>query len=131
MSLRDPELGGAGLLFGDATIAPRGAPQVEVVTAAKTALAAGSAIDGIGGFATYGLCERADEARAARLLPLGLAAECRLRRDVARDVVLTYDDVELPPDRLCDRLRAEQEARFAPTRAGARIDVRAAVGAVD
>jgi dTDP-4-dehydrorhamnose 3,5-epimerase len=30
-----------------------------------------------------------------------------------RDQVLTYEDVELPPDRLVDQLREEQEAAFA------------------
>jgi predicted homoserine dehydrogenase-like protein len=31
-----------------------------------------------------------------------------LRRVVARDEVVTYDDVDLPADRLAYRLRAEQ-----------------------
>jgi len=37
---------------------------------------------------------------------------CVLRRDVARDHVITYDDVSLPPGRIADRLRAEQYIRF-------------------
>jgi predicted homoserine dehydrogenase-like protein len=48
-----------------------------------------------------------------RLLPRGLAPGGRGVRDVARDQVLTYDDVELPEGRLSDRLRAEQDAMFA------------------
>ena len=43
-------------------------------------------------------------------------------RDVARDEVLTYDDVRVPPGRLCDRLREEQADAFAlerPAQAGA------------
>ena len=47
-----------------------------------------------------------------RYLPEGLVEGCRLRRDVARDEVLTYDDVDLPADRLADRLRAEQYRHF-------------------
>ena len=35
-----------------------------------------------------------------------------MKRDVAKDEVLTYDDVELPPGRLADRLRAEQYRHF-------------------
>ena len=35
-----------------------------------------------------------------------------LRRDIAKDEVLTYDDVELPAGRLADRLRAEQYRHF-------------------
>jgi predicted homoserine dehydrogenase-like protein len=49
---------------------------------------------------------------SGRYLPEGLVEGCRLRRDVARDEVLTYDDVDLPPDRLADRLRAEQYSHF-------------------
>jgi predicted homoserine dehydrogenase-like protein len=100
------------VLFGDAALAPAGGPRVEVVTAAKTDLEAGSTIDGLGGYATYGLAENADAAAAERLLPIGLAEGCRLRRGVQRDDVLRYDDVEVPEGRLADRLRAEQDAAF-------------------
>src|SRR2546425_6977443 len=37
---------------------------------------------------------------------------CRLRTAVAKDQVLTYDDVDLPAGRLADRLRAEQYRHF-------------------
>jgi predicted homoserine dehydrogenase-like protein len=43
---------------------------------------------------------------------MGLAEGCRLRRDIARDQVISYQDVDVPQGRLCDRLRAEQDARF-------------------
>jgi predicted homoserine dehydrogenase-like protein len=46
--------------FGDATVAPLGAPLVEVVTAAKRALRAGEVLDGIGRYMSYGLAENAD-----------------------------------------------------------------------
>jgi predicted homoserine dehydrogenase-like protein len=101
------------VLFGDAVLAPRGRPYVEVVTTAKSDLATGTCLDGLGGYSCYGQSENADVARAERLLPMGVAEGCRLRRDVPRDQVLTYEDVELPPNRLVDRLRAEQEAAFA------------------
>lgn len=100
------------VLFGDAAIAPLGAPRVEVVTAAKTDLRAGQVLDGLGCYLTYGVAENADVAASANLLPIGLAEGCRLRRDAPRDAVLTRDDVELPPGRLCDRLRDEQSAYF-------------------
>jgi predicted homoserine dehydrogenase-like protein len=100
------------VLFGDVTIAPAGAPQVDVVAAAKTDLRAGDVVDAIGGYTTYGLAENADVAAAEGLLPIGLAEGARLRRAVAKDDVLTRGDVELPAGRLCDRLRAEQDALF-------------------
>jgi predicted homoserine dehydrogenase-like protein len=101
------------VLFRDAAIAPAGAPTVEVVATAKTDLAAGQVLDGIGHYTTYGLCENADVTRAERLLPLGVAEGCRLKRPIAKDQVLTYGDVEIPTGRLVDRLRAEQERYFA------------------
>jgi predicted homoserine dehydrogenase-like protein len=101
------------VLFGDVVMAPLGAPKVEVVTTAKIDLKAGETLDGIGYYMTYGQCETAEVTQAQRLLPMGLAEGCRLKRDIAKDQVLTYDDVELPEGRLCDRLRAEQNAYFA------------------
>jgi predicted homoserine dehydrogenase-like protein len=100
------------VLFGDATIAPAGPPRVEVIAAAKDDLRAGQTLDGIGGYATYGLAENADVAASERLLPIGLAEDCVLGRDVARDAVITYDDVRLPEGRIADELRREQDARF-------------------
>lgn len=99
-------------LFGDAVLAPLGGPVVEVVTTAKTDLKAGTTLDGIGWYMTYGEAENADVVRAERLLPMGIAEGCVLRHDVPKDKTLTYDDVILPEGRLVDRLRAEQEAHF-------------------
>ncbi|HEX2189562.1 MAG TPA: Gfo/Idh/MocA family oxidoreductase [Longimicrobiaceae bacterium] len=100
------------VLFGDAAIEPLGGPRVDVVTAAKTGLRAGETLDGLGGYHTYGLAENSDVVGRDRLLPIGLAEGCRLLRDLPRDAVLTYDDVELPAGRLSDRLRAEQNLYF-------------------
>jgi predicted homoserine dehydrogenase-like protein len=43
-----------------------------------------------------------------------VAEGCKLIRDVPKDQAISYDDVELPPGRLCDRLRTEQAERFKP-----------------
>jgi predicted homoserine dehydrogenase-like protein len=96
------------VLFGDAALQPAGPPTVEVITAAKHDLAAGQSLDGLGGYDTYGVAERADVTAADNLLPMGVAEGCVLRRDVAKDEVLTYADVDLPPGRLVDLLREEQ-----------------------
>ena len=102
------------VLFGDAAIAPMGGPMVEVVTTAKRELKSGEVLDGIGHYMTYGQAENSAVVRAENLLPMGLAEGCRLKRDVPKDQVLTYADVEVPPGRLSDKLRAEQDAHFTP-----------------
>ncbi|WP_448266855.1 NAD(P)H-dependent oxidoreductase [Nostoc sp. DSM 114159] len=102
------------VLFGDAVMSPLAGPLVDVVTTAKIDLKAGETLDGIGYYMTYGQCENSDIVQQQNLLPMGLAEGCRLKRDISKDRVLTYEDVELPEGRLCDRLRAEQNAYFAP-----------------
>ena len=102
------------VLFQDAALSPQGAPCVEVLATAKIDLKAGESIDGLGGYMTYGLAENADTARSQNLLPIGLAEGCTLKRDVPKDALLTFDDVELPQNRLCDQLWREQMARFFP-----------------
>src|SRR6185436_15402897 len=47
-------------LFNDTVIAPAAGPVVDVVATAKIDLKAGEAIDGLGGYKTYGLCENYD-----------------------------------------------------------------------
>jgi predicted homoserine dehydrogenase-like protein len=102
------------VLFHDVVIAPLGAPIVDVVATAKQDLKAGELLDGLGWYMTYGQCENHAVVRTQHLLPMGLAEGCRLKRDIPKDQVLTYADVELPPDTLAHRLRAEQDTYFTP-----------------
>jgi len=102
------------VLFQDAVMSPLAGPLVDVVTTAKIDLKAGETLDGIGYYMTYGQCENSDIVQQQNLLPIGLAEGCRLKRDISKDQVLTYADVELPEGRLCDQLRTEQNTYFAP-----------------
>jgi predicted homoserine dehydrogenase-like protein len=111
--LEAPLTAARAVLFGDAAVAPQGAPVCDVVAVAKRQLRAGEILDGMGGFAAYGLIETAVVVQRERLLPMGLSEGCRLVRDLLIDQSITYDDIELPEGRLCDRLRAEQSAHFA------------------
>ncbi|MCC7086367.1 MAG: hypothetical protein IT427_15300 [Pirellulales bacterium] len=101
-------------LFGGAAITPRGAPVCEVIATAKRDLKAGEILDGLGGFASYGLIENAEVARAEKMLPMGLSVGCRLLRDVRKDMAIVDADVQRPEGRLCDRLWAEQDGHFQP-----------------
>lgn len=100
------------VLFGDATITPLGAPRVSVGVQAKLDLKAGDELDGIGGYKTYGVAENYPVFSKERLLPMGLSEGCTLRRDIAKDQIITMADVEVPKGRLIDALHAEQEAMF-------------------
>jgi len=90
------------------------APCVDVVTTANIDPNAHTRIDELGGYHTYDLAEDSSLAHAAALLPISLAEGCVLRHAVPKDAVLTYADVDLHPGRLCDQLRAEQNAAFYP-----------------
>ena len=100
------------VLFHDPTVTPRGEPVCDVLTVAKRDLQAGEVLDGVGGFTCYGVIDNASVLRRENLLPMGLSEGCTLTRDVAKDEPIDYDDIQLPPGRLCDRLRAEQDAAF-------------------
>jgi predicted homoserine dehydrogenase-like protein len=100
------------VLFRDTTTKPLGGPVVEVCAVAKRDLKAGEVLDDYGMYMTYGEAVNADEMSAGRYLPEGLVENCRLKRGIAKDAVITYDDVVLPPGRLADRLRAEQYRKF-------------------
>jgi predicted homoserine dehydrogenase-like protein len=110
--LEGPLTAARAVLFNDAAVAPLGGPVCDVITIAKTDLKAGEIIDGIGGFKAYGTIENSEVSREENLLPMGLAEGCRLRKDIAKDQVIRYTDVQRPKDRLIDRLREEQDQYF-------------------
>ena len=101
------------VLLGDACITPLpDGPRVEVVAVAKKDLRAGETLDGIGGYSYFGECRPAAIQRSTNLLPVGLAAGAVLNKGIATDQAISYADVTLPPGRLSDTLRAEQDALF-------------------
>src|SRR6266436_6459247 len=99
-------------LFRDSVAKPLGGPVVEVCAVAKRELKAGEVLDDYGMYMTYGEAVNADEMCRNHYLPEGLVEGCVLTRDIPKDSVITYDNVTLPPNRLADRLRAEQYRRF-------------------
>lgn len=103
---------GRAVIHRDATVAPVAGPVCEVVTVAKRDLKAGEALDGIGGFCTYGLVDNTAAARASAALPIGLSEGGVLRRNISKDDVLSFDDVELPAGRVAQSLWNEQQARW-------------------
>jgi predicted homoserine dehydrogenase-like protein len=110
--LEIPLTAARAVLFRDPTVAPLGGPVCDAMAIAKRDLKAGDTLDGIGGFACYALIENYDVARKLDALPMGVSEGCKLKRNVAKDEVVTYADVELPEGRLCDKLRKEQQDYF-------------------
>lgn len=100
------------VLFRDSVAPPLAGPVVEVCAVAKRDLRSGEVLDDSGMYMTYGEAVNADEMSGGQYLPEGLVDGCKLRRNVAKDAVLTYRDVDLPAGRLADRLRAEQYKQF-------------------
>ncbi len=100
------------VLFRDSVAKPLGGPVVEVCAVAKRDLTAGDVLDDYGQYMTYGEAVNTDEMSRNRYLPEGLVEGCRITRPIKKDAVITYDDVELPENRVADRLRAEQYRHF-------------------
>jgi predicted homoserine dehydrogenase-like protein len=99
-------------LFRDEIAPPLAGPVVEVCAVAKRDLMAGEVLDNSGMYMTYGEAVNVEEMSAKQYLPEGLVEGCRLKRNLTKDAVITYGDVELPPNRLADKLRAEQYWHF-------------------
>lgn len=99
-------------LFHDSVAKPLGGPVVEVCAVAKRALKAGEVLDDYGMYMTYGEAVNVEEMSSKRYLPEGLVEGCKLKRDIAKDAVITYDDVEVPANVLAQQLRAEQYRHF-------------------
>src|SRR5690606_1656465 len=64
----------------------------DVAATAKRALAPGEILDGEGGYTVWGKLLPAERSLAMGAVPLGLAHDVRLRRPVAPDTVITWDD---------------------------------------
>jgi predicted homoserine dehydrogenase-like protein len=99
-------------LRGEPTGAPTGF-RSDVVATAKKALKAGEILDGEGGFSVWGKQTPAEVSLARGLLPLGLAHNVRLKRDIAEGGPLAWDDVEVDANDIAVKVRREMEAAFA------------------
>ena len=101
---------------------PTGAPtgfRSDVVATAKRDLKAGETLDGEGGFCVWGRQTPAGRSLADGLLPLGLAHEVALIRDVPEGAALKWSDVAYDADHLAVKTRREMEAAFVAKAAAA------------
>ena len=95
----------------EATGAPTGF-RSDVIATAKKNMKVGEMLDGEGGFCVWGKQTPADRSLDEGLLPLGLAHNVRLKRDVAVGEALKWADVEYDPNDSAVKFRREMEAAF-------------------
>ncbi len=94
---------------------PTGAPtgfRSDVVATAKRDLKAGEMLDGEGGFCVWGKQTPADKSLRDELLPLGLAHNVKLKRDIAEGGALKWADVAYDPNDAAVKVRREMESAF-------------------
>ncbi len=98
-------------LRGEPTGAPTGF-RSDVVATAKKDLKAGEILDGEGGYCVWGRQMLAQKSLEMGALPLGLAHNVRLRRDVSAGRQLRWEDVHCDEGDAALRVRREMEAAF-------------------
>jgi predicted homoserine dehydrogenase-like protein len=101
------------VLRREATGAPSGFYS-DVVATAKRALKQGEMLDGEGGFCVWGKQIPAMRSLAEGYLPLGLAQNVPLTRDVAEGECLRWTDVAYDASDFAVKVRREMEATFGP-----------------
>ena len=102
---------------------PTGAPdgfRSDVVATAKRALKAGEMLDGEGGFCVWGKQTPAEVSLAQELLPLGLAHNVKLKRDIPEGGALKWTDVAYDPKDAAVKVRREMEVAFGRPNAASR-----------
>ena len=95
---------------------PTGVPtgfHSDVAATAKKDLKAGEMLDGEGGFCVWGKQVPAERSLEQGYLPLGLAQNVKLKRDIREGECLKWSDVAYDPNDLAVKVRREMEAAFA------------------
>src|SRR3546814_13187921 len=85
----------------------------DVVATAKRDIRAGEMLDGEGGYCVWGKQTPADDSLRNGYLPLGLAHNVKLKRDVAKGERLAWADVEVDETSQAVKVRRAREARYA------------------
>ena len=84
----------------------------DAASAAKKDLKTGDFLDGEGGHTLYGRLVRAAESMEGGYLPIGLASKVKVLRPVAKDSILTYQDVEIDKTLFSYKIRKSMEEAF-------------------
>lgn len=98
----------SAVLRGEATGSPTGF-RGDVTTTAKRDLKAGEVLDGEGGYTVFGRLAPARASLERKALPIGLAHGVRLKNDVAKNQLVSWNDVEIDENILAVKIRRELE----------------------
>ncbi len=89
----------------------------DAVACAKKDLPEGHMLDGEGGYSVWGKLVPAERSLAEGALPLGLAADVKLKRPIRAGEVVRWADVDLPADDWLVTYRRAMEDAERPRRA--------------
>ena len=99
------------VLYNEATGAPLPTPVADVFAISKVPLKAGTKLDGIGGKTMRGEVDTVATVKAQNLLPLCLAEDVTLNRDIPANTPLTYDMLKNPGKSFMWQLRKKQDSK--------------------
>lgn len=108
-SIETPITAAQAVIYGESTGHPLDHLTSECITIAKKDLRIGEVLDSIGEFCYRASIELANVAKIGNMLPVGLAKGAKMKVDVKKDMVITYDMVELNEKSVLLQLRRMQD----------------------
>jgi predicted homoserine dehydrogenase-like protein len=96
-------------LYRQRTLVPMNKPVAEVMCTAKKDLNPGEKLDAFGGYTFYGIIDRAAEAQRLNALPVGLAPGAKVKKQILKGAIITWDAVELDETSTPVKLRRMQD----------------------
>jgi predicted homoserine dehydrogenase-like protein len=108
----------SAVLRGEATGTPKEF-RGDAVATAKCDLKPGDSLDGEGGFSVWANAIPAQRSLELSALPIGLAHNVKVKKAVAKDTIVSFNDVELVNDLDVVTLRREMENQFRPGKVAA------------
>lgn len=109
-SIETPLTAVQGVIYGESSGHPLKALVSECITVAKKNLKKGEILDSMGGYCYRSSIELYGVAKEENMLPVGLAQGARLKCDVERDQIITWDMVELNENSVLLQLRRLQDS---------------------
>jgi predicted homoserine dehydrogenase-like protein len=112
-SLEVPLSCARAVLYGAADMRPLDVPVAEVCAVAKKGLRPGDTLDAIGEYTYRAWIMTAADARAAKAIPCGLIENGTVRSPIAKDELITHQNVAIDASTKIVELRARQDAILA------------------